>query len=99
MISVRRSSPYVDLTDFTLVDDDLHEETLAVQNRPQPLDGLQQLRELVENLLALEPGETLQLHVENRLRLHLRQAKAAIRPSRASGTVFDPRISVMTASR
>ena len=58
-----------------LVDDDLHQQALAGEDRAQPLDGLQQLGELVEDLLPLEAGEALQLHVEDRLRLDLRQAE------------------------
>ncbi len=41
----------------------------------QPLDRLQQLGQLVEDLLSLEAGEPLQLHVEDRLRLDLREAE------------------------
>ena len=66
-----------------LVDDDLHQQPLAGENRAQPLDGLQQLGELVEDLLPLEAGQPLQLHVENRLRLDLRQAEAASSGRRA----------------
>ena len=58
-----------------LVDDDLHQQAIAGENRPQALDRLQQLGELVEDLLPLEPGQALQLHVEDRLRLDLRQAE------------------------
>ena len=58
-----------------LVDDDLHHELVARQDGEQALDQLQQLRELVENLLPLEAGQALQLHVEDRLRLDLRQAE------------------------
>src|SRR5438445_263498 len=49
-----------------LVDDDLHQQALARQNGPQPLDRLEELGELVENLLPLEAREALQLHVEDR---------------------------------
>ena len=48
---------------------------LAGENGAQPLDGLQQLGQLVEDLLPLEAGQPLQLHVEDRLRLDLRQAE------------------------
>ena len=58
-----------------LVDDDLHQQTFACQDGAQPFDGLQQVGELVENLLALQPGQALQLHVENCLRLDERQTK------------------------
>ena len=75
MISVRRSSPYFSRTVSQLVDDDLHQQPLAGEDRAQPLDRLQQLGELVENLLPLEAGQPLQLHVEDRLRLDLRQAE------------------------
>ena len=68
--------------------------------RAQVLDRLQQLGELVEDLLPLEAGEPLELHLENRLRLHLREARTrASRPSLASGVLFDARMSAMTASR
>ena len=55
-----------------LLDDNFHQEGFARQDRAQPCDGLQQLGQLVDDLLALESRETLQLHVENRLRLLLR---------------------------
>ena len=74
-ISVRRGSPYSAWTCAQLVDDDLHHELVAAQNREQPLDQLEQLRQLVEDLLAFETGQPLELHVENRLRLYLRQAE------------------------
>ncbi len=41
--------------------------------RAQPLDHLDQLGEFVEDLLPLESGEPLQLHVEDGLGLNLRQ--------------------------
>ena len=41
----------------------------------QPLDGLHQLGQLVQDLLPLEAGQPLQLHVENRLRLDLAEAE------------------------
>ena len=46
----------------------------------QPLDRLEQLGQLVEDLLPLEAGQALQLHVENRLRLDLRQREARHQP-------------------
>ena len=54
-------------------DDDLHQQLFAAENRAQPLDRLQQLRHLVEDLLPLESGQPLQLHVEDGLRLNLAQ--------------------------
>ena len=100
MISVRRSSPYVLADRLQLVDDDLHQQPLAGQDGAQALDRLQQLGQLVEDLLPLEAGQPLQLHVEDRLRLDLRQAELRHQPvARLAGTVFDPRISVITASR
>src|SRR5215471_4301871 len=60
---------------FQLVNDDLHQQRLARENRAEPLDRLQQLGELVEDLLPLETSEALQLHVEDRLGLNLRQAE------------------------
>ena len=56
-----------------LVDDDLHQQALAGENGQQSFDDLEQLGQLVENLLPLEAGQPLQLHVEDRLRLDLRQ--------------------------
>jgi len=50
----------------------MHQQRLARENRAEPLDGFQQLSELVEDLLPLETGEALQLHVEDRLGLNLR---------------------------
>src|SRR5689334_5186665 len=58
-----------------LVDDDLHHKAIAREDREQPFDQLQQLGVLVENLLPLEAGQPLQLHVEDRLRLNRRQAE------------------------
>ena len=52
-----------------LVDDDLHQQALAGEDGAEPFDGLQQIGELVENLLPLQAGEALQLHVEDGLRL------------------------------
>ena len=80
MISVRRSSPYLLADRLQLVDDDLHQQPLAREDRAQPLDRLQQLGELVENLLPLQAGQALQLHVEDRLRLDLRQAELRHQP-------------------
>ena len=58
-----------------LVDHDLHDQALAAENGAQALDLLQQFGELVEDLLAFQASEALELHVENRLRLNLRQAE------------------------
>ena len=74
-ICVRRASPNFVLHRPQLVDDDLQQQLLAGENRAQPLDQLHQLGELVENLLPLEAGEPLQLHVEDGLRLDLAQAE------------------------
>ena len=60
-----------------LVDDDLHQQLLAGEDRAQPLDQLQQLGELVEDLLPLEAGQALQLHVQDRLRLDLATGRTA----------------------
>ena len=58
-----------------LVDDDLHHQAVAAEDGHQALDQLQQLGELGEDLLPLETGQALQLHVEDRLRLDQRQAE------------------------
>ena len=67
-------------TALQLVDDDLHQQPLAREDRAQPLDRLQQLGQLVEDLLPLEAGQPLELHVEDRLRLDLRQAELRHQP-------------------
>ncbi len=83
-----------------LVDDELDQQLLARQNRAQPLDRLHQLDQLVEDLLALQAGQALQLHVEDRLCLQLRELELSpCSPSRASAGLFDPRISLITSSR
>ena len=58
-----------------LVDDHLHQQAIAVEDGAQAFDGFQQLGELVEDFLALQAGEPLQLHVEDGLRLHQREAE------------------------
>ena len=58
-----------------LVDDDLHQQALAGEDGAQALDRLEQLGQLVEDLLPLQAGQPLELHVEDRLRLDLRQAE------------------------
>ena len=83
-----------------LVDDDGHHQVVARQDAAQPLDGLHQLGQLVQNLLPLEAGEPLQLHVENRLGLDLASGRtASTRPALRFGGFFDPRMSLITASR
>ena len=71
MISVRRSSPYFRCTSLSSPTIVCISSCVAAEDGAQPLDRLQQLGHLVENLLALEAGQPLQLHVENRLRLNL----------------------------
>ncbi len=53
------------------IDDDLHHELVAAQDREQPLDQLQQFGELVQDLLAFETCQPLKLHVQNGLCLDL----------------------------
>jgi len=65
-ISVRRSSPYFVLTSrssSTMIC--LSSRSLA-RIAPEPLDRLQQVRELVQDALALQAGQPLQLHVQDR---------------------------------
>src|SRR6185503_7599743 len=52
-----------------LPDDDLHQQTLAGEDGAQPFNRLEQLGELVENLLPLQAGQALQLHVQDGLGL------------------------------
>ena len=69
------------------------EDRLEVGDLPLELGGL------VDDLLALEGGEAAQLHGEDRVGLQLVDRRAAsIRPSRASSTVGDRRMSAMTSS-
>ena len=74
-MSVRRASPYFARIGLQLVDDDLDEQLVAREDAAQPRDRSRQLGQLVENLLPLEAGEALELHVENGLRLDLREAE------------------------
>ena len=83
-----------------LVDDDLHQQDVAREDAAQLLDERHQLGELVEDLLALEAGQPLQLHLEDGLRLRsATRPNVDISPSRASAVVFDARISAITWSR
>ena len=63
-----------------LADHQPHQQLLAREDRAEPLDGLHQLEQLVEDLLPLEAGQPLQLHVEDRLRLELRQLELRLQP-------------------
>ena len=49
------------------LDDDLHEQSVARKDRLEAADGLQHLGQFVENLLALEAREALELHVQDGL--------------------------------
>ena len=69
---VRRSSPNRSRIVLQLVDDELDQQLVAREDRAQALDRLHQLGELVDNLLPLQPGQPLELHVEDRLRLDRR---------------------------
>ena len=70
MIVVRRSSACCVANRLQFVEDDADQQVLAREDRAQLLDERAQLGELVENLLALEARQALELHVENCLRLH-----------------------------
>ena len=72
-----------------LGDDDLHQELVAGENGTQPLDQRQHFGQLVEDLLPLEPGQALELHVEDGLRLDL--AEAELRHQAAAGLDRIPR--------
>ena len=58
-----------------LVDDRLHQQPVAGQDRPEALDRLQQLGQLIQNLLPFQPGQPLELHVEDGLRLDLAEGE------------------------
>ena len=90
MISVRRSSPNFSRTALQLVDHQLHQQLLAREDRAQPLDRLHAARQLVEDLLALEAGQPLQLHVEDRLRLDLRQPELQLQALARLGRTLRP---------
>ena len=77
---MRRGSAEPLLDGFQLVDDDLHQQRLAGEDAAQVLDHLQQLRQLVEDLLPLEAGQPLELHLEDGLRLELREAEGRHQP-------------------
>ena len=64
-----------------------HQQLVARQDRAQPLDRLHQLGELVEDLLPLQAGQPLELHVEDRLRLELRQAELRHQPFARLGRI------------
>ena len=72
-----------------LVDDDLNQQLLARENRAQPLDGFHQLGQFVGDLLALEPGQALELHVEDGLGLD--HAEAELRHQAFAGFRWVPR--------
>ena len=75
VISVRRASANDSRTSPELLDHDLHQQAVAGEDGLQPLDRLEHLGQLVLDLLPLEAGEPLQLHVEDGLRLDGRQAE------------------------
>ena len=70
-----------------LVDDDLHHETIAAEDRHQPLDQLQQLGQLGEDLFPLETRQPLELHVEDRLGLYLCQTELRDQPVARLGRI------------
>jgi hypothetical protein len=69
MISVRRSSPYSLADALELVADDRHEQRGVGEDRLEVGDEDAELLELGLDLVALEAGEPLQAHVEDRLGL------------------------------
>ncbi len=79
-MTVRRWSPYFVAHRLQLVDDDLHQQDVAGENCAELLDELHQLGELVDDLLPFEARQPLQLHLEDGLRLQLRQAEAVDQP-------------------
>ena len=79
-ISVRRSSPYFSLissSSFLMISS---LKLLALQNGLQLLDQLDDLAVLVLDLLPLQAGEPLEPHVEDRLRLDLRELELLHQP-------------------
>src|SRR6185503_10033701 len=71
-----------------LVDDDLHQQLFARQDRQQPFDQFEQLGQFIEDLLALQAGQPLELHVEDGLRLNLAQAELRHQTFPRLGGVF-----------
>ncbi len=63
-----------------LLADLLQDQPVGSQDGAQPLDQRHQLAVLLDHLLALEPGELLQPHVEDRLRLQLAQGEVLHQP-------------------
>jgi hypothetical protein len=80
------------------VDDDLHQQALVGENGEQPLDHLEQLGELVEDLLRSRPVRPLQLHVEEGLRLDLTESELRDQASGLLPDLFAARMSAITAS-
>ncbi len=82
-----------------LFDDDLGHHLVGIEDRLEVGDELADLGVLFDDLVAFEPGQALQSHVEDRLRLNLRKAKLSISPPRAASGSAAPRIRAITASR
>ena len=79
-ISVRRSSAKSSLHLLELAHDDVEQHLLGGQDLPQPGDELLHLGQLVEDLLPLQAGEALQLHLEDGLGLDLGEPEARDQP-------------------
>jgi hypothetical protein len=69
----RVAEPVADLAQF--VHDNLRQQRLARQDRAEALDERQHLSQLVDDLLPLQAGQPLELHVEDRLGLHLAEGE------------------------
>ena len=80
MISVRRLSAECVADVFELAANDAEQPLGPRENVAEIADLNQQLLELGDDLVLLEPGEPIQPHLEDGLRLDFRQPVTARRP-------------------
>ncbi len=82
-----------------LLADLLEQQLVGGEDRAQLLDQLHELLVLVDDLLALEAGEALQAHVEDRLGLRLGEAEVRHQAFLGLGGLALWRMVVITSSR
>ena len=84
-ISVRRGSPYLLLISSSSFDDDVHQELHVAEDGAEARDLVAELAVLLGELLALEPGEPREAHLEDGLGLPLGEeiVACAWRPRRS----------------
>ena len=67
-----------------LLNNDPHQECRSLKDGTQPGNGCHQLLKLIKNFLSFKPRQSLQLHVQDGLRLDLREGKLRYK----AGTCF-----------